>query len=578
MTSPEKISVPRRFLQFLRARPLLSVLGVVALVAIAALVFRPTKNPASQNSYHTVKRGDFLVSLVEGGTLRAVVETVVRCELEGTSRILSIIPEGTSVKKGDLLVELDGTSIKDKIAAQAVTVRSAEFAGIKAREDLSIQKLTSDASINDADLKVEFAISDLEKYKEGDWPQQKKGIEARVTIAEEEIQRAKDHLNWTTSLEKKGYATRSELEADSLAVKRQEITIALASEELRLAQKYDYPKKVRQLESAVEQARLELLRVKQRMASLTFAAEADLGAKESTLKLQQETLALLKEQMKLVTITAPADGLVVYANVTATSGTPIEEGATVRQKQDLIKLPDVSSMMIEVKVHESHVRQVMPGLHAYVTIDSLPDKQFEAIVRKVAVLPDQTSRYYNPNLKVYTTEVQIGDQLDVKPGVSGRAEIVVTNLTAVLTVPIQAVTTSKGQQVCFVKRAAREVPVPVEVGLFNDRFIEIKSGLKEGDQVLLAALANADAIQSEEGEDAAGAAITNRAHPLNKDGSRRDLRSLLTKPKVKLSPLTPLPTDAGNSVVKPAPASPTGAPDKTAKPAKPPKPAAPTGP
>ena len=578
MTSPEKISVPRRFLQFLRARPLLSVLGVVALVAIAALVFRPTKNPASQNSYHTVKRGDFLVSLVEGGTLRAVVETVVRCELEGTSRILSIIPEGTSVKKGDLLVELDGTSIKDKIAAQAVTVRSAEFAGIKAREDLSIQKLTSDASINDADLKVEFAISDLEKYKEGDWPQQKKGIEARVTIAEEEIQRAKDHLNWTTSLEKKGYATRSELEADSLAVKRQEITIALASEELRLAQKYDYPKKVRQLESAVEQARLELLRVKQRMASLTFAAEADLGAKESTLKLQQETLALLKEQMKLVTITAPADGLVVYANVTATSGTPIEEGATVRQKQDLIKLPDVSSMMIEVKVHESHVRQVMPGLHAYVTIDSLPDKQFEAIVRKVAVLPDQTSRYYNPNLKVYTTEVQIGDQLDVKPGVSGRAEIVVTNLTAVLTVPIQAVTTSKGQQVCFVKRAARDVLVPVEVGLFNDRFIEIKSGLKEGDQVLLAALANADAIQSEEGEDAAGAAITNRAHPLNKDGSRRDLRSLLTKPKMKAPPLTPLPTDAGNSVVKPAPASPAGAPDKTAKPAKPPKPAAPTGP
>ena len=565
MTSPEKISVPRRFLQFLRARPLLSVLGVVALVAIAALVFRPTKNPASQNSYHTVKRGDFLVSLVEGGTLRAVVETVVRCELEGTSRILSIIPEGTSVKKGDLLVELDGTSIKDKIAAQAVVVRTAEFAGIKAREDLSIQKLTSDASINEADLKVEFAISDLEKYKEGDWPQQKKGIEARVTIAEEEIQRAKDHLNWTTSLEKKGYATRSELEADSLAVKRQEITIALASEELRLAQKYDYPKKVRQLESAVEQARLELLRVKQRMASLTFAAEADLGAKESTLKLQQETLALLKEQMKLVTITAPADGLVVYANVTATSGTPIEEGATVRQKQDLIKLPDVSSMMIEVKVHESHVRQVMPGLHAYVTIDSLPDKQFEAIVRKVAVLPDQTSRYYNPNLKVYTTEVQIGDQLDVKPGVSGRAEIVVTNLTAVLTVPIQAVTTSRGQQVCFVKRAAREVPVPVEVGLFNDRFIEIKSGLKEGDQVLLAALANADAIQSEEGEDAGGAAITNRAHPLNKDGSRRDLRSLLTKPKVKLSPLTPLPTDPG-------------APDKTAKPAKPPKPAAPSGP
>ena len=103
----------------------------------------------------------------------------------------------------------------------------------------------------------------------------------------------------------------------------------------------------------------------------------------------------------------------------------------------VIKLPDVTQMMIEVKVHESHVRQVKPGLGAYVTIDSLPDKQFTGVVKKVAVLPDTASRYYNPNMKVYSTEVWINESLqDIKPGVSGRAEVVVTNLPAVLTVPI----------------------------------------------------------------------------------------------------------------------------------------------
>ena len=572
MTSPEKPNALRRFARLLRARPVVAVLGTLALVGILTLIFRPAKNPASQNSYHAVKRGDFLVSLVEGGTLRAVVETVVRCELEGTSRILSIVPEGTSVKKGDLLVELDGTSIKDKIATQDITVRNSEFASVKAREDLSIQKLTVDANLKEAELKVEFAVSDLEKYKEGDWPQQKKAIEARVTIAEEEMQRAKDRFNWTTSLEKKGYATRSELEADSLTVKRQEITISQAAEELRLAQKYDYPKKIRQLESAVEQARLELLRVKQKNASLIYAAEADLVSKEATLKLQKETLALLGEQMKLVTIKAPADGLVVYATVTSAAGTPIEEGATVRQKQDLIKLPDVTQMMVEVRVHESHVRQVKPGLKAYVTIDSMPDRQFEGVVRKVAVLPDATSRYYSPNLKVYITEVQIDEQLlDMKPGVSGRAEIVITNLLDVLTVPIQAVTTYKGQQVCFVKRAVRDVPVPVEVGLFNDRFIEIKSGLKEGDRVLLAALASADSMQSEEGGEGEGTEITNRIHTVNKDGSRKDVRSVLTGQKPKL----PTPTALPNTGAKPVP---TAAPEKSPRPAKAPKPAVPTGP
>ena len=572
MTSSEKPHFLRRFAAFLRARPVVAVLGTLALAAVLALVLRPAKNPASQNSYHVVKRGDFLVSLVEGGTLRAVVETVVRCELEGTSRILSIVPEGTSVKKGDLLVELDGTSIKDKIAAQEITVRNSEFASVKAREDLAIQKLTVDANFKEAELKVEFALSDLEKYKEGDWPQQKKAIEARVTIAEEEMQRAKDRLNWTTALEKKGYATRSELEADSLTVKRQEITISQAAEELRLAQKYDYPKKIRQLESGGEQARLELLRVKQKNASLLYAAEADLVSKDATMQLHRETLGLLREQMKLVTIKAPADGLVVYAVATSTTATPIEEGATVRQKQDLIKLPDVTQMMVEVRVHESHIRQVKPGLQAYVTIDSMPDRQFAGVVRKVAVLPDATSRYYSPNLKVYLTEVQIDEQLlDMKPGVSGRAEIIVTNLLDVLTVPIQAVTTYKGQQVCFVKRAVRDVPVPVAVGLFNDRFIEIKSGLKEGDRVLLAALSSADSMQQEEGADGEGAEITNRIHAVNKDGSRRDARSVLTGPKPKL----PAPTVLPNSSAKP---DPTAAPEKPPKSAKAPKPAVPTGP
>src|SRR6185295_17517136 len=103
------------------------------------------------------------------------------------------------------------------------------------------------------------------------------------------------------------------------------------------------------------------------------------------------------------------------------SGVLIEEGATVRQRQELIKLPDVSQMLIEVRVHESHVQKIKPGLTAYVTIDSLPDQQFKGSVRKIAVLPDSTSRYYNPNLKVYTTEVLVEDDLppDLKPGISG---------------------------------------------------------------------------------------------------------------------------------------------------------------
>jgi hypothetical protein len=60
-----------------------------------------------------------------------------------------------------------------------------------------------------------------------------------------------------------------------------------------------------------------------------------------------------------------------------------------------------------------------------------------------------------------------------------------------LTVPLQSVTTVKGKQVCYVQQGDELAAVPVTVGNFNDQFIEIRAGLKEGDQVALTPPANA---------------------------------------------------------------------------------------
>jgi len=276
------------------------------------------------------------------------------------------------------------------------------------------------------------------------------------------------------------------LDADSLAVQRKQIELAQTHEQLRLLTKYDFPKRKRALEAAVEQAQKELERLKLRSASQISQVEASLKSQSATLELQEKRLNELKQQLELTRIYAPQDGLVVYASSSNPgNGILIEEGATVRQKQDIIKLPDVSQMMLEIRVHESHVQKIKPGLQAYVTIDSLPDQQFQGSIRKVAVLPDSSSRFFNPNLKVYTTEGLIEDEIpDLKPGISGRAEVIITNLQNVLTVPIQAVTTLKGRQVCLVEKSGSAKPVSVEVGMYSDRLIEIKSGLKEGDEVV----------------------------------------------------------------------------------------------
>lgn len=487
-------------MKMMKRKPILALFVILMVGGGVAFSFKSKEIEVVQNNYHKVQQSDFLVSIVEGGTLSATSEIVIRNETDYTLQIIDIVPEGTIVKEGDLLVELDSSSLREKIASQELSVESGRQNLVDSEDALELSKLTWEAEIEEEELKLKFAKSDLEKYIEGDWPILKKSLEAKITIAEAELERAKDRLVKTESLKKKGYATAVELEADRLSVKKQQLNIEQYQQELDITIKYDYPKRVQLLESNVKDAEIDLLRNKRKAKTSIASYESSVESRKRTLKQYEDRLASYKKQLELCTITAPRDGLVVYQQPSSYRYPGIEVGSQISSKYRILKLPDVSQMMLDIKVHESHVRQVRPGLPCYITIDSMTDQRFTGFIRKVAPLPDTTSRYYNPNLKVYNTEVWINEKLsDLKPGVSGRSEIVITNLTDVLTVPIQAVTTLGGKQVAFVRKGTRDEPVEVEVGMFNDTMIEIKSGLAAGDEVLLSPLTLGDQLDMEGG-------------------------------------------------------------------------------
>src|SRR5215211_7420403 len=77
------------------------IAAALVLCVAALLGFRKwTAREAESHQFHKVKRGDMLISIVEGGALRAVKESIIRSEFEGISRIISIVPEGTYAKQG----------------------------------------------------------------------------------------------------------------------------------------------------------------------------------------------------------------------------------------------------------------------------------------------------------------------------------------------------------------------------------------------------------------------------------------------------------------------------------------------
>ena len=470
------------------------VLPLVIAGAIAGGAYlyrrRPAPTQDAKEPVHKVGRSSLLVSINEGGTLNAVNDVTVKSEVTGTVRIISIVPEGSYVKKGDLLVELDSSGLIDQLSQEEIKYEGAVAAYEQAKEDIEIKASQNESNTRDAELKIEFAGSDLKKYREGTWPLERKKAEADIAIAEAELKRGQDRLAWTEKLSGKGYATRSEFEADRLTVTRNELELGQARDRLRLLDEYDNPLKIKRFEADLRKASEEAERVRHRAASELARVQSDFHSKKATLELLKQQLEDRKEQIKKTKISAPQDGLVVYASSVSRrrgSQEEIQEGATVRERQELVKLPDTSKMKVGVKVHESRMNQLREGQLAYVTLDALPERRFKGYVGKISLLPDSQSRWLNPGLKVYGTDVIVDEELPegTKPGLSARCEIIIAKLDDVMAVPLQAVTTRKKQQVCYRLRGLGRQAVPVKVGMYNDTMIEILSGLEEGDRILL---------------------------------------------------------------------------------------------
>ena len=392
---------------------------------------------------------------------------------------------------GALLVKFEDADLREKILFQEKSVADAERDLGNAKKDLALRRIETASANRQAALDVEFAQQDLDRYIEGDTPLQLLKMEGDIALAEEEIKRAEEKLASTRKLREKGYATSLEVQSNELTIKKQQNSITQTKKQQELFLKFEQPQQKKRYEAKLDQATVEEQRTIQKSNTLVESAEGTVLRRSEGLKAQQERLVLYKEQLIKSEMRAPQDGLVIYARSSSRyNDTYIKEGALIRKGYSVIDLPDISELMAVVQVHESFVRHIKTGQKAVVRIDSLPDQEFQGVVRHVAPTPDARRKYYE-NISVYDTHVWIQDENsqlpeDLKPGVSAKAEIVVAELNDVMMVPVQSVTTYKGQKVVQVKRGENVVVVPVKTGQFNNRFIEIKDGLKEGDQVSLA--------------------------------------------------------------------------------------------
>ncbi len=478
----------RRPYKLIGAAVLVAVLGVIV---VWFTVVRGSEDPTGAMATFVAKRGPLTISVLEAGAIKAKDPEIIRNGVEGRTSITYLIPEGTRVKKGELLVELDVSTLTDSKIDQEIKVKNAEAAHINAKETLIITTSQSQSDVDLATLKLEFAEQDLDKYTKGQYPNDLKAAQGKIRLNEEELTRATDTLGWSKKLFDEKYLSMTQLQADQLAQSRAEVNLEVVKNDANLLSEYTYKRQIAQLTSDVNQAAMALDRAEAKRRANIAQAKADLDAKEQEFSRQTTKLNKIVDQLSKAKLYAPVDGMVVYATSSRGGGfrddrRPLAEGVEVFERQELIYLPRSTSTVAEVDVHEASLDKVHAGLPAIVTVDALPGKKFLGTVARIAPLPDPQSMWMNPDLKVYKTDIALeGEDPALRSGMSCKADIIVEQYPDAVYVPVWSVLRVGGKPTAYVIEDGAVEEREIEIGLDNNTMVRVTKGISEGESVWL---------------------------------------------------------------------------------------------
>jgi HlyD family secretion protein len=512
-----------------RPRRRMHLVGVVAaLVALgaAAVWLRHGRTELGAAGgplvYYTVTRADLPITVTERGNLESQRNTEIRCDVETVpgqpgTRIVSIVPNGKGVQHGELLVEFDAAPLEDRVDSRVLSYEQAKAAQIQTTAKLENQKTQNETALAAAQLKVELAQLNLRMYEDGQdgtYQIEIQDLDLKIQEAKNQIVEAQaGMLLQRTSrggmemLYKLGYRGKGDLDQAVYKTVQSEDALVKATNALanaaanrRKLEEFEHPMKKLELQGGLNTARQGSLQVGRDNTSLLAQAEAAKIATDRALAKEEEKLAKYKEQLDKCKIYAPHDGMVAYSTERTPFGRPIGEGELVIERMKILSLPDLSRMQVRTMVHESVLDQVREGLEATIQIDAFPERSYRGTVQSVAVLPAQGGNFMiSPDVKVYETVVTIDEEVEqLRPGMTAVVEIHVDRLDDVLSVPVQAIVQVERENSCYVEGPGGVERRPVVLGRTNDKFVEILSGLSEGDRVVLNPMAIVDPAEAGE--------------------------------------------------------------------------------
>jgi len=329
-----------------------------------------------------------------------------------------------------------------------------------------------------------------------------------------------DPRSWRTQVER----GEAGLSAQRTAVDQAKVQLESARTQLKLSQDTlkrqqdlwkDQLTTKQDLDRAENDVKLRERDVESRQASITM---------EST-RVRQTTADLdnAKYNLGQVSIDSPIDGIVTRRNIEL--GENVMIGTMNNAGTVLLTIADMSIIEAELEVDETDIPNLVLGQSAKVTIDAFPDKSFTAKVTEIGSSPIQTGAAAASRATNFKVVVTIeGEIPEVRPGFTCTADITTATRKDVVAIPIQATTvrelvyddkgdvvkepeadkkkrrpgpmvvaaaelkpgqTKKETEGVFAIKDGNAAFLPVKTGIAGEKFLEVLSGVKAGDEVIV---------------------------------------------------------------------------------------------
>lgn len=444
-----------------RALSLALLLGVIVIAGGVSVVAYWPDNATEHGELltHEIRRGRLVVSVTEQGTLESSNNTEIKCKVRGFSTVTYVVPTGTVVEEGQELVRLDTKVLEEQYSLTKTNTFIAQ------------------ATLAETKANVETAEIAIKAYEEGRYRSELQQLENELAVNQEALRTSRENYERSKTLFRQGFATELEVEGNAIAVTQAELQLQVKETEINVLKNYTRRKEMETMNG-----------------NLT-ASRSKLAADEAGLAMEIKRRDRAKQELEDCVIRAEKSGLVIYPSAAAWKTTPdITDGATVRKDQVLLLMPDLSQMQVKLGIHESVIDRVSPGLEAVVT---LPDRTLTAKVTEVASVT-RPAGWWTGNVVKYDTIIELPQDSGLKPGMSAEIEVVLAVHDSVLMLPVAAVIETEEGAFCWISGATDNSKRSVVLGDSNDVFVEVISGLSEGEKVIL----NPAALLDEAAEDA----------------------------------------------------------------------------